>query len=147
MTVIHKSNCKCWWGWEGRGTLTLPVGLQTGAATTENCVEVLQKLKMELSWPSNSTSGSAPEEIRSTNSKGHTHPCSRQQYLQEPSYGRSPVAINKGRMETMWGAHTHNEYYSAINKKELNLTVFNNFDGPRRYYAEWNVRQIKTNTT
>ena len=29
------------------------------------------------------------------------------------------------------------EYYSAI-KKEGNLAIYNNMDGPRGYYAKWN---------
>ena len=29
------------------------------------------------------------------------------------------------------------EYYSAIKKKELNLVICNNMDGPRGYCAEW----------
>ena len=40
----------------------------------------------------------------------------------------------------MWYTHTHThtmEYYSAL-KKEWNLDICSNMDGPRGYYVKWN---------
>ena len=36
--------------WRKENPLTLLVGMQIGAATMENCMEVLKKLKIELSY-------------------------------------------------------------------------------------------------
>ena len=30
------------------------------------------------------------------------------------------------------------EYYTAIQKNEWNLAIWDNMDGPREYYAKWN---------
>ena len=53
----------------------LLVGMQTGAATVESSMEVLQKIKngsaFQLSYP---TSGNISERTQNTNSKEHKHP-------------------------------------------------------------------------
>ena len=46
MAIINKStNNKCWQSCGERGTLTLLMGMQTGAATVENSMEFSQKAK------------------------------------------------------------------------------------------------------
>ena len=53
-----------------KGNSTLLVGLQIGATTMENYIEVPQKTKNRtVLWPSNSTSGYLSEEIQNINSK------------------------------------------------------------------------------
>ena len=48
MAIIKKfTNNKCWRGCK-RETFTLVVGMQIGAATMENSIEFLKKLKIEL---------------------------------------------------------------------------------------------------
>lgn len=51
----------CWWEFS-----TQLAGMRTGAATTENCTEVLQKIRTTLR-SSNSTSGYIAEENENTN--------------------------------------------------------------------------------
>ena len=57
MSKINKTgNNRCYSGCGERGTLTLLVGMQTGTATLENSMEVLQKIKNRTALqPSNCT--------------------------------------------------------------------------------------------
>ena len=61
--------------WRKGDTFALLVGMQTGAATVESSMEVLQKIKngsaFQLSYP---TSGNISERTQNTNSKEHKHP-------------------------------------------------------------------------
>ena len=53
----------------------LLVGMQTGAATVENSMEVSQKLKNRNNmWPSNSTTKYLPKEYENTNPERYMHP-------------------------------------------------------------------------
>lgn len=55
--------------------LTLLVGMLTGAATLENCVEVPQRLKNRPALrPSNCTVGDLPQRYRCSETPGHLHP-------------------------------------------------------------------------
>ena len=72
MATINKStNNKCWSALVG--------GMQIGAATMENSMEVPQKIKYGTAlWPSDATSGYISKETWNTNSKEY----SLQYYLQ-----------------------------------------------------------------
>ena len=60
---------------EKKNIRTLWVGMQISAATVENSMEFLKKLKMELPYiPSNSTSSYISKETQNTNLKEHMHP-------------------------------------------------------------------------
>ena len=53
----------------------LLVGMQTGAATVENSMEIPQKIKNGSAfWPSDPTSGYIAKGTQNTNSKEHKHP-------------------------------------------------------------------------
>ena len=68
---------KCWWGCGEKGTNPFPLllGMQTGAGTVENSMEIPQKIKNGSAfWPSNSTSGNISEGTQNANSKEHKHP-------------------------------------------------------------------------
>ena len=55
--------------------LTLFVGMWTGAATLENCVEVPQRVKNRPALrPSNCTAGDLPQRYRCNEMPGHLHP-------------------------------------------------------------------------
>ena len=55
--INNSGNNRCWPGCGERGSLALSVGMQAGAATLENSVEVPQKTKKRSTlWPSNCTS-------------------------------------------------------------------------------------------
>ena len=55
--------------------LTLLVGMQAGAATLENSMEVPQKVENRATlWPSNCTTGYLPQRYKCSDLKGHLHP-------------------------------------------------------------------------
>ena len=56
--------------WRKGNLRSLLVGVQIGAATMENIMEFLQKIKNGTAlWPSDSTSGYLPEDSQNTYSK------------------------------------------------------------------------------
>ena len=64
--------------WRNGNPLALLVGMQIGAATLENSVEVPQKIKNRPTLGlSNSTVRNLPKEYRSADAQGHFYP----QYL------------------------------------------------------------------
>ena len=61
--------------WRKGNTLTLLVGMQTGAASLENSMGVPQKVKNRIiQQSSNCTTRYLPKEYKNTNSKGSMHP-------------------------------------------------------------------------
>ena len=61
--------------WRKGNFLTLLVGMGTGAATLENCVEVPQRVKNSSALrPSNCTAGDLPQRYRCSETPGHLHP-------------------------------------------------------------------------
>ena len=61
--------------WRKENPFALLVGMQTGAATLENSVEVPQKIKNGITLlANNSTTRNLSKGYRSADSKGHMHP-------------------------------------------------------------------------
>ena len=75
MVNINKTlNNKCWRGCGKGNPLALLVGMGTGAATPENCVEVPQRVKNRPALrPSNCTVGDLHQRYRCSESAGHLH--------------------------------------------------------------------------
>ena len=60
--------------WRMGNTGALLVGMQIGAATVGNSMEIPRKIKNGTAlWPRNSTSGNISEETQNTSSKGYMH--------------------------------------------------------------------------
>ena len=58
-----------------KGTLLLFLGMEAGAATVENGVEVLQEVNNRATLhPSNCTTGDLPQRYRCSETVGHLHP-------------------------------------------------------------------------
>ena len=61
--------------WRTGKTFALLVGICTGAATLENCVEVPQRVKNRPALrPTNCTAGDLPQRYRCNERPGHLHP-------------------------------------------------------------------------
>ena len=61
--------------WRKGNPLTLLVGMRTGAATLENCVEVPQRVKNRSALrPSNCTAGDLPQRYRCSEMPEQLHP-------------------------------------------------------------------------
>ena len=103
--------------------LTLLVGMQTGAATLENSMEVPQKVENRATLgPSNCTTGYLPQRYKCSNLKGHLHPSVYSSNVHNSqTMERDKMSIN-GWMEKEDVVYicTHTmEYYSAIKKNEI----------------------------
>ena len=114
--------------WRKGKTCTLLVGMQIGAATMENSVEVPQKTKDRVTiWSSNYTAGYTFKGNKNINSEIYMH----------HSFHRSLFTIANIRKQTKWpatdewrmyGVYIYTmKYYSA--KKERNFDICNNMDG------------------
>ena len=61
--------------WRKKNPFAVLVGMQTGAATVENSMEIPQKIKnISAFWPSDPTSGNIYEGTQNTNLEEHKHP-------------------------------------------------------------------------
>ena len=123
-------------------------GNEIGTATMENNMEFPQKIKNGTAlWPSDSTSGNISEETQNANSKEYMSP-----------YVHCNIIYNSQDMDTAlvpinrWVdkkvvVHLHD----GILLVKHNLTICDNINGPREYYAKWiksdRVRQIPYDLT
>ena len=130
-------------------SFALLVGMQAGAATLENSMEVPQKTKNTTTlWPSNCTTQYLSKGYRYAVLKGHMHPDVYSSTINNSqSMERAQMSIN-GWIDkedvvcvcTYIYTYTHTdtmEYYLEIKKNEI-LTICSHVDGAREYYAKWN---------
>ena len=62
--------------WRTGNPFALLVGMQTGAATVESSMEIIQKIEVGSAYlPSDLTSGNISEVTQNTNLKEYKHPC------------------------------------------------------------------------
>ena len=110
--------------WRKGNPLTLLVGMQGGAATLENSVEIPQEIKNRASLrPCNCTIGYLPQRYRCSEKKGHLYP------NVHSSNGHNRQIVGEPRrlsmdewIKKMWSIYTM-EYYSAIRKDEYQTFV------------------------
>ena len=95
------------------------VGMQAGAATLENSMEVPQETKNRTTLqPSNCTTRHLSKGYRCAVSKGHMHPHVYNSTINKSqSMERAQMSIG-GWIKKMWYVYTM-EYYSAIKKNEI----------------------------
>ena len=112
------------------------VGMQTGAATVENRRELPQKMKNRTTLrPSSCTTGSLPKRYKNANSKGYTHPCVYSSIVNNSQDMEAAQVSIDGRMDQEYVACTFNGILFS-HKKERNLAICNNMDGPEGYNAK-----------
>ena len=106
--------------WRKGNPFALLVEMQTGVATVESSMEIVQKIKSGSAlWPSNPTSGTISKGTQNTNSKEHKHPCVHYSIV----YNRhdveaAQVSFSRWVDKTARG-HLYNGTYSAIKKKKI----------------------------
>ena len=113
---------------------------------TENSMEVPQKVKNRNTiWSSNSTTGYLPKENENTKSKRYVHLyvyCS-------IIYNGQDIEATQVSVDRWMDKENVVYIYNGIflsHKKEWSLAIHNNMNGPRGYYAKYNVSHWKTNT-
>ena len=139
---------------------TLLVGMWTGAATLENCVEVPQRVQSKSALrPSNCTIGILPQRYRCNETLGHLHPdvsssnVHNSQTVEEASVSIERWMDNEGVVHTyiQWNISEHwvlfcmlanwtpikNKFIIKKKKRQIPTICFN-VDGTGGYYAEWN---------
>ena len=99
--------------WRKGSPLARLVGMWTGAATLENCVEVPQRVKNRSAlWPSNCTVGDLPQRYRCNETPGHLHPDVYSSNVHN-SQTVEGASVSIEWIKKMWSMYTM-EYYSAI---------------------------------
>ena len=95
--------------------LALLVGMWTGAATLESCVEVPQRVKNRPALrPSNCTAGDLPQRYRCNETPGHLHLDVYSAMSTIAKLWKEPRCPTKDEwIKKMWFMYTM-EYYSAI---------------------------------
>ena len=136
--VNNSGTNRCWRGCGERGSLALLVGMQAGAATLENSMEVPQKTKNRTTLLLvNCTTRHLSTGYRCAISKGHMHPHVYSSTINNSqSMERAQMSID-GWMDKEDGVYIYNGVLLG-NQKEWNLAICNYMDGTGGYYAKWN---------
>ena len=132
MAIIKKPTNKCWQDVEKRGLSCFIGGTANWAATMENSMGVPQKLKNRISIP-------PLLGIYTKKSKTLIWKDIRIPMFIEILFTIAKI-LSKHSLIDNWKKRWYIyivEFDLAI-KKEWNLTIWDNMDEPRRYYAKWN---------
>ena len=111
------------------------VGMKTGAATMENSMEFLQKIKSEPAlWSSDSTSGYLFKETQNTDLKEYMHP-----YIYfiiiYSSQTMEATQVPTMNEQIKKPAHLHHAILFS-HKREWNPAIYSIMDGLTRSYAQ-----------
>ena len=122
MANINKltNNKYCLRIWRKGNSFVLLVGMQTTTATVENSMEIPQKIKNGSAfWPSDTTSGNIPKEIKILIWKNISTPMFIAGLFTITKIWNQPVSINIDQwLKQLWDIHTV-EFYLAIKKKKV----------------------------
>ena len=138
MAIINTSINKCWWGCGERETL-FPCWWEYRLVQPlwKAVWRCLKKLKIELLWPSDSTSVNLSRGTPNTNLKEDMHPYVHGSIIYNgQDLEAARVSISRW-VDEKAVVHLHNGILHGF-KKEGTLTLCNSMDGCREYYAKWN---------
>ena len=114
--------------WRKGNFHALLVGVQAGAATLENSMEIPQKIKNGTAfWPSDPTSEYISEETQNTNLKEHKHP-----------YVHCSIIYNHQDMEAAQVSISRWVNKTTMGHLYNGILLSNSVDGPEKHYAKWN---------
>ena len=124
--------------WRKGNPFALLLGMQTGAATVENSMEIPQKIKNASTfWPSNPTTGNISERTQNINFKEHKYPYICCWFIYNcQNMEEAQVSISWWVDKTTMG-HLHNGILLS-HKKEENFTLCDSMDGLGEHYAKRN---------
>ena len=112
------------------------MGMQNGAATLENSMELPQKLKNRTTLrPSKCTTRSLSKGYENTDSKGHMHP----NVYSSTSDNSQKWKESKCPLTDRWSRGCGCYIYNGVllgDEKEQNLDICHNVDGTGGYYAK-----------
>ena len=122
--------------WKKRNSLTLLVGMQTGTATLENCMDVPQEGKNRATLqPSNCTSGYLPQRYKCSDLKGHLHPNIYSSNVHKSQTVEGAEMPFNRQMDKEDVFHIYNGILLS-NQKERLYNICSNMDGTGGDYAK-----------
>ena len=106
--------------WRKGNPFVLLAGMQIGAATVENSLEIPQQIKNGSAlWPRDPTPGNISEGTQNTNLKEHKHPLFIAALFIIAKIWKQPNCPSVDEwIKQLWNIYTM-EYYSAIKKKKV----------------------------
>uniref|UniRef100_A0A9L0SVL8 Uncharacterized protein n=1 Tax=Equus caballus TaxID=9796 RepID=A0A9L0SVL8_HORSE len=125
--------------WIEGNLYTLLVGMQTGAATLENSMEIPQKLKIELPYdPALPLLGIYPNNLKSTIQSNICTPTFiAVLFTIAKTWKLSKCPSTDDWMKKMWYIYIHNGILPSHKKRQIHL-ICNNMEGPGGNYAKRN---------
>ena len=125
--------------------LTLLVGMQAGAATLENSMEVPQEVNNRTTlWPINCTTRNLFKGYKNADLKGHMHP-----NIYSSTINNSQI-MERTQMSMDWWMDKeeciHTQWHITQPSKRMKSCHLQQVDRTRMYYVKWNVSQRKINT-
>ena len=108
--------------WREGNSPTLLVGMQAGAASMENSMEVPQKTKKEITkWPRNPTPGHTSRQNSNSKRYMHHHPLAAvhsSAIYNTKTWKQPKCPLTDEWIKKMWNMYTM-EYYLAIKRNEI----------------------------
>ena len=126
--------------WRKRNPLALLMGMQAGATTLENSMDVPQKVENKATlWPCNCTTEHLPQRYKCSDLKGHLHP----NVYSSNVHNSQTMERDQMSIDSWMNKEDVVCVYVCIHGillsyQKWNLSICKNMDGTRGYYAKLN---------